>query len=193
MSEIKIIDPYKVSKDECPMVVFSDHTSGLIEWAIKWRTKAEYNHTMWMISPGEFVSQGNTYSTVSADRYMRKGNRLLFVEVIGLTEEQKAYIEESINKKLAFPWYRKMYDWIGIVGQAIGIHSLNVNGLNYCSEDVQVHLRAIGPCLEGDEELCGIINAVPKHPSPQGLLEYLLKFPKYFRIAGIWESKFHAK
>lgn len=183
---MKIISPHDVFHAECPLITYSDHTSGLIEWFIKMRHGSTVNHVMWLVEPGKFASQGNTYSIADSARYMRKGNRLLFIEIVGLTPVQKRIIQKSIEEKLMLPWYKKAYDWVGIFGQAIGVSAVNIKGLNYCSEDVAVHLKKIAPYV--DDELANIINGMNDHFHPDAQKEYLLSHPKYFRIYGIWNS-----
>jgi hypothetical protein len=170
-----------------PLIVFSDHTSGLIAALIKTRTDATYNHVMWAVEPGMFASQGNTYSKVPFKRYMQRTSRLKFVKVIGLTAIQKRIILTSINRKLALPWYKKLYDWFGIFGQAVGIKSINVNGLNYCSEDVALHLTSIVDYV-ADVAFYEALSLVPLHGSPEDLNAYFKKYPKYFATYGRWEG-----
>ena len=117
---------------------------------------------------------------------MKKGNRLKFVEVLGLTPVQRNLILASINKKLALPWWKKLYDWPGIVGQAIGLKWVNINGLNYCSEDAALHLRKLIDFT--DRELREALTGIPKHGSPQDLSDYCQKNPNTFKTVGKWES-----
>lgn len=175
--------------EDFPLIVFSDHTSGVIEFLIKFRTKGTYNHVMIMRRPGFFASQGNTYSEVPIHRYMDKGNRLKFVEIAGLTPVQKELIKASIERKLKLPWYKKMYDWVGIVGQAIGIKEINICGLNYCSEDVVCHLIPLIEHTEG--QLKEAIASLPIHGSPDDLVEYFKLYPNIFVQRGKWESDEH--
>lgn len=185
----KQLDPRNIPEADFPLIVFSDHTSGLVEFAIKWRTKGGYNHTQWANRPGFFASQGNTYSEAPIDRYMKKGNRLKYVEILGLTPVQKKFILASINKKLALPWYKKLYDWIGIAGQAVGIKWINTPGLEYCSEDVPQHLKYMAEkSMPEDSALRKVIMAIPKHASPAEFNEYLKKHPDFFRTYGRWDS-----
>jgi len=41
---------------------------------------------------------------------------------------------EWINYQVARPWYRRRYDWLGVIGHAIGLPWINVPWSNYCSE-----------------------------------------------------------
>lgn len=181
-----ILNPHEIGYDDLPLIVLSDHSSGLIEWIIKWRTKGTYNHIMWLIFPGLLASQGNTYSMVPIERYMRYGNRLKFIEVAGLTDIEKIRIRISIEKKLKLPWWKKLYDWPGILGQALGVTGININGLNYCSEDVVSHLF---PCIESVEgDLKEVLSQLPFHGSPEDLNDYFKQHPQHFKIYGRWDS-----
>lgn len=183
--------PELIPKKDLPLIVFSDQTSGLIEFLIKFRTKGSYNHVMMMIETGEFVSQGNTYSKVKTKRYMKKNSRLKFVALKGVTQDGVYAIKKSIEEKLALPWQKKAYNWLGILGQATGIKWLNFPGLEYCSQDVPQHLKtALARCPTGfPAPLDGIIKNIPNNPSPQQLNEYLHDFHSTsFPVYGKWEG-----
>lgn len=182
-----IKDPREILSNNMPLIVFSDHTSGLIEWAIKMRTKGLYNHVMLAMSKGKFVSQGNTYSEVGMERYMSKRNRLLFVEVLGLTNEQKQQWYKSVSERLRLPWWRKGYDWLGILGQAIGIKKLQLNGLNYCSQDIYVHLHAI-TLNNNQPDIKRVFEQLDPNGSPQDHHNVFSKNPGVFRFFGIWQG-----
>ena len=185
-----ILFPKEIKIEEYGIfVVYSDQTSGLIEWIIKMRTKGLVNHVMFSITPGWFVSQGNTYSEVEMDRYMKKGNRLYFFRLLGLTPEQEQAIRDSIKKKLALPWWRKLYDWIGISGQALGIKWVNIDGLNYCSEDNALHRRAVLPLIDiKDKNIYDFYRSVPLHEHPQGMFDEDMRNPEFMERYGYWEG-----
>lgn len=182
------MDPLSIPAPDFPLIVFSDNTSGLIEFLIKVRTDGNYNHVMWAIAPNTLASQGNTYSTVGFDRYMKKENRLKFVKVTGLTESQNLLILQSIKQKLARPWYQKMYDWIGILGQAIGWRGFSTPGWDYCSEDVPRHLLYMASFLDQDSPIKKAIFAIPPHLNPGDLNDHFKKYPDIFEVYGRWEG-----
>ena len=186
MNKLKKIDMRSINEKDLPLIVFSDNTSGLIEFIIKYRTKGAYNHVMWANKKGKFASQGNTYSEVDVSRYMKDGNRLKFVNILGITPYQRSLIIESIDNKLARPWYKKMYDWLGIFGQAIGLNKINIPGLNYCSEDAPQHLK--NAYFAFGFPMRAIIKNMPDHMSPQEFNEYLKKYPEIFAVYGYWDS-----
>lgn len=180
------VDPRFIFDDELPLIVLSDHTSGLVEWAIKMRTKSAWNHAMWMHRRGYFASQGNTYSEAPLSRYMGRQNRLKMWAIIGLTPVTKKLIIASINKKLARPWWQKRYDWLGIVGQALGIKWINTPWLEYCSEDVPQHLKNVSEYLL--EPLASVFRQIHRHTSPEDLNKFMEKHPECFRVHGYWQG-----
>ena len=183
------MEPEEIKEEDLPLIVFSDKTSGLLEFIIKFRTKGDYNHVMWSHRVGFFASQGNTYSEAPLGRYMKTGNRLKYFQVLNLTAVQRKLIIESINKKLKRPFWQKKYDWLGIAGQALGLTWINTPWLDYCSEDVPQHLKYMAEkSLNEDTPLYKIIMGIPKHTSPEALNEYLKKYPEHFKIYGKWEE-----
>jgi len=171
-----MINPYKIPKDRMPLIVLSDHSSGFIQWIIKWRTKANYNHIMLMLDPGEFISQGNTFSCTPLNRYVKERSRLKFWKIKDLKGCEKNRIGQSVNKDLNGSWWSKRYDYLGIVGQALGILKINSPSRMYCSERVSKYLRK----LNGFEDL-------PLHPSPKDLNEYFKTHPR-MEVYGRWSA-----
>src|SRR3990167_9081560 len=184
-------NPCDIKKEDGPFIVFSDQTSGWMEFLIKFRTKGNWNHVMLCLEPGYFVSQGNTYSKAPFSRYMRKNFRLKFVSIAGITEEGKQAIRDSVEEKLQLPWWKKMYDFPGILGQAIGVKGFNVPWWEYCSEDAPNHLKKAlkkAP-LEFPDPINGVIKHIPVHASPQEFNDYLHSFHStFFPVFGKWEG-----
>ena len=181
--------PKEIPQSAFPLIVFADHSYGWIESFIKMRTKGIYNHVMWAIAPDTLASQGGKYSKFPFSAYMKNGNRLKFVEIIGLNETEKQAILDSINEKLAKPWWNTRYDYIGIIGQAIGIKKVNNPWIDYCSEDVVTHLvNKLFKIIPNEHSFKSIIKNMPTHGSPQDLNEYIKKYPENFKTYLRWES-----
>lgn len=155
-----------------PLIVLSTHSSGFIAMWIRWRTKASYSHIMFQLYPGEYVSQGNTFSSIPISRYMTERSRLKFWKIKDLKEGEKNKLYQMINKDLKGSWWSRGYDWLGILGQLFGISKINSPGRMYCSERVAKYLREI---LEG----------IPEHPSPKTLNEIFKKHPR-LEVYGRW-------
>jgi hypothetical protein len=185
MSESNL-NPRDIPEQDLPLIVLSDHTNGLIQSIIKIKTKGFYNHAMWMHKPGMFASQGNTYSEIPVESYMRRGNRLKFIRIRGLNVLNKDQIRRSIKAKINRPWYKKTYDWLGILGQAIGLKKISTPGLDYCSEDVPRHLRCIAPI--DSNPLKSFIKDLPRHGSPEDLNEHFKKHKDVTQVYGRWDS-----
>jgi len=172
---MKFVDPNKIGNNDLPLIVFSDHTSGIIQFLIKWKTKSAWNHVMVMHRPGFFASQGNMFSEVPLSRYMKRQNRLKFLEIKNLTIVNRLLLLKRIERDLKAPWYKRFYDYLGIVGQAIGVKKVNSPGNMYCSERVANWLKAL-------------FTYIPKHPSPQNLNNVFSDHEQDFRVYGKWDG-----
>lgn len=170
-----------------PYLVFADKTYGWIESLIKIRTEGQYNHVMFAIAPDKFASQGGTYATFGFSAYMKKGNRLKFVEIVGLTDIQKGKIFESIGNKLNKPWYKKRYDFLGILGQAVGIKKVNNPWTDYCSEDVVEHIKNMAKIIPYEDKRKKVFVLMPDHGSPQDLNDYIKQNPEQFKTVARWD------
>ena len=179
-----MIDPLKIPKEDFPLIVFSDKTYGIVEFLIKLRTRGRYNHVMWAIAPNTFATQSGSFKLLPFKSYMQRGNRLKFVKVKCLDDGDKELIVSSTKVKSEKKWWKRSYDYLGIIGQALGIKKVNVNGLHYCSEDVVYHLARFS-CFY-DDNAQEVINSMPKHESPEGLNEYMKKHQDVFEVYGRW-------
>jgi len=170
-----MINPNEIKESDLPLIVLSDHSSGFIQWVIKFRTKANYNHGMSMIKPGEFASQGGTFSIAPLSRYMTSQSRLKFWKIKGLTDKEKALINRRINNRLNLPKWKRRYNWIGIFGQATGIKWISSPWVPFCSQQVKWDF------------LDGVIGGIPKHPSPKEL-NTIFKIHKRLELYGRWSA-----
>jgi hypothetical protein len=120
---------------------------------------------------------------------MKKNNRLKFVELVNLTPVQRALLQASIAAKLARPWWKKGYDWLGIFGQAIGQNWINNPWIDYCSEDPGQHLKnMVAKGMNPDEEWYKVAMGIKKHLSPQELSDYCKPFKNCFKLLLKWEG-----
>jgi hypothetical protein len=168
-----------------PVIVFSDHSTSLISYLIKLRTKGTYNHVMTLISDNLVASQDVVFAEKDVKRYMNRKTRLLFVEML-ISDEQKREYMRSVEEKLALPWWKRRYDWYGILGQAVGITSFNSDKLNYCSEDIIRHLLET---ITDDKRYNEIIFSLDRQSHPDGLKNTLLSYPDYFRVCATWDHE----
>lgn len=170
--------------EDIPILVFSDHTTSMFSWLIKWRTKGTYNHVMYYIGGGMFATQNNVYKKVKIEKYQHKKSRLLFFR-LKVSQQAKRAILKSIEDKLSLPWWKRRYDWWGIIGQAVGIKKFNARRLEYCSEDVIEHLSACIDLVNDDQE--AIITTLPRHEHPDKIKSIAMDNPLLFDMLGTWD------
>ena len=154
MKTLKLINPHDITDEDCPVFVQSSDTKSFFGWGIRKRTKSNWNHSMIMRKSGHFCTQGWTYKEVLIEKYMKRGIMMKFWVCQDITAEEKNAIMIKIKVDLKKPWYKKMYDIPGVVGQLFGLRWFNVPSLNYCSERTASKDRVILP-------------NIPPHPTPE--------------------------
>lgn len=169
MSE-ELIKFEDIDQKHMPLIVFSDSISSFVGSTIKVWTKGRYNHVMMMISPLYFVSQEpKGYRKVPLSKYINDHTRLKFVK-IDLTKQENAEIMDAVVHDLSLPWYKRMYDFVGVgIGQSVGrilpfMKKIQIPGVYFCSERVPKYYRKY-------------IN-LPKNMSPKDFNKILKSEPK---------------
>lgn len=181
-----INDPRLILQPDLPLIILSNQPNSLISALIDWRTDGSHCHAMLMIDHGEVVTQGFTYKTVPIDNYMKKNGEMTFVALVNSNISFKIAFRNSVDDRLKTPWYHKMYDFLGIFGQAIGMPWIHTPGLEYCSVDVIRHLtNACGALPKSDQD---VINAIPAQTNPQRFWEIIRNNPDTFAVYGRWSS-----
>lgn len=191
----RILDPRLIPQSETPLLVFWNQKGSLISDGIDWRTDipgiAPQSHAMLCINQGKFVSQKmtifNAYTEVPMEKYMIKGGVLTFVQLTNDNMEFSQAFTKSVQKRLLSLWWVTQYDYLGIVGQAIGLPWIHTPGLRYCSVDVLRHLVNSCPYLPKQDQL--VINNIPKEINPEALWNIILQHPKTFFVIGAWSAE----
>lgn len=182
-----INDPRTIPQTDMPLIVFSDVTHDWIGFLIKWRTAGDFDHAMWATVKGQFVVQDfSGYHEKPMDVYLKNGNRLKFMSLVNITPVAINILDASIDARLKQPWYRKAYDYLGIVGQALGMPWLHMPGLDYCSEDVILHLKHMAPGLPIADQT--VIANIGNQWNPEQLEDYMQVHPETFKEYGKWEA-----
>jgi len=156
MKTLKIIDPYEINKHDCPVFIQSADTRSFLGWGIRKRTKSWWNHSMIMRVPEKLVSQNNTYREIDVGVYMGHGRMMKFWVCHDITVSERNAIMIKLQRELNKPWYKRLYDYPGIIGQLFGLRWINIPSLNYCSERVSSKIRVILP-------------EIAKHPTPEDI------------------------
>ena len=171
------MNPYKITDYDVPYWVFSDLSSGLAQFLIKWWTNSLFHHAMMILWPGKFTSQGNIFSNTPMDRYLKKNSRLEFWRIIDLTIEERKKLYKMVMDDLALPKRKRRYDYLGVlIGQFSKIKKINHPNKYFCSERNAKYIRAIG------------ITDCPEHPSPEDLREFFKGSDRFERV-GEWTAE----
>lgn len=172
-----MLEPKKLKKEDLPLVVLVDDKRSFMGFAIKAHSRGNYSHIMDMVKPGIVATQSPTgFKELPIDRYMGPQFQMKFWCYKGITKRQKRAWREVVQKGLNDPWWKRSYDFLGIIGHLIPgrwTRKLNVPFTRYCSERVAENLR----------RTFGL--KIPKHLSPVELNTYF-ESNKNFEVYGYW-------
>jgi hypothetical protein len=188
-----INDPRLLLQSQEPFLIFCNENN-FIAQAIDWRTNLTgvhpWNHAMLSITAGDVVCQSmgifDAYKEQPMARYMVKGTQLAFVQMVNSSPDFVNAFTKSVQKRLTSPWWVTQYDYLGIVGQAVGLPWIHTPGLEYCSVDVLRHLVNSCPYLPKADQL--VINAIPREINPEALWQIILANPQTFFVYGYYDS-----
>lgn len=131
MSEDEVLS---IPKSALPLAVLSADSNALFSLGIRWRRNSTWNHFMWMHRPGYFASQGFTYSEVPVTKFIGVGKRLKFWHNPSWNLQERQALLNCIDVWLKKPAFTTRYDWIAIVGQALGVAWIQNPLTRICSE-----------------------------------------------------------
>ena len=105
--------------------------------------------------------------------YLRGKHRLKFWTRPDWTPDIRDHIREKIARRLALPWYKRLYDPIGIIGHAIGLTRLHIPALHYCSEFIA--------------DVLGRDNILVRQPSPADINRIFKNHPGIWKVFGRYD------
>ncbi len=175
-------DPLLFDKHTFPVIVLCDDLRSFVGWGIKAHTSGNYNHSMIMHKREFVVSQDfGGFNEKSISKYLTSNQMLKFWRVKDLTEIERVFIEAAINRRLALPWWRRSYDFLGtFIGQGLNIRWLQNPWREYCSEQVKHDYIDQISRLEGVKF---------GRPSPSDLDRVFKQYPDLFTCIGYWWSE----
>lgn len=194
MDILNIPDPRLLAASLGPWIVLSNNTKDPIAQAIDFRTDIKgidpIDHAMLSINQGEFVWESmsiwNAYRQGPMETFMVQGGQLKFVQLVNNNPAFTAAFSKSVQKRLARPGFENSYDFLGIIGQAVGLPFIHTPGLEYCSVDVIRHLVNACPTLPKEDQI--VINNIPRESNPEGLYQIILANPSTFKIYAQWDA-----
>lgn len=128
-----------------PAVVLTDSLRTHLGYTIKQHSHGYYNHACWMIRPGVIASQDWTFKTFAVKRYLDKKHRVKVWVNTDWSNYMRARMLADIQDQLDERLYKRLYDVLGVLGQAIRIRSINIPWLYYCSERVEKTFKVAEP------------------------------------------------
>lgn len=180
MEDRKFLDPTALEDKDFPIICLSDDRTGFFGWGIKAHEHGNYNHSFILHKQGLAVSQGfGTFKEIKIADYMKPTQMLKFWRIKDLTEAEKNMIYAAVTRRLALPWIRKTYDWLGIFGQFFHLNFIQSPWQTFCSE--QVRIDYISSIKRAND-------LTPKEPSPSDLDRIFKANTEVFECIGYWWS-----
>lgn len=155
-----------------PIIVLSDNLRSLFSLLIRRHEHGNYSHAMILYEKNKLASQEFLFRTRDLDKYKKPYIRLKFFELKEVSDEDREYAINKIKEDLKKPFYKRTYDFLGILGHVINFPSLNNPFRTYCTERVVKYLRLLK-------------YRPPSHPTPSELNEYLMK-NRCVKLLGYW-------
>lgn len=182
-----ILDPRTIPQSEFPFIVSKGGGIDLMSKLIRWRTKSWCEHSMLAINAGKFVWEdtANWYGEGPMEKYMVPDVCLKFYSLNNINPAAIEALRNYVYTRINSPWYHKMYDWLGIVGEAVGLPKIHTPGLEYCSVDAIHALESMGPPIGGDDQK--IIANIDPEENPGYLDMFENNYPKIFTCQYIYQ------
>lgn len=179
MAENRVfLDPQEFTEKDLPIVVLVDDLRGGLGFLIKEHTSGNYNHAMIMVKPGKVVTQNNLLKELDIKDYLKSYKMLKFWSIKNLTKDEKRILCSTIAIDLSKPWWERLYDYVGIFGQAIKIPVIQWPWAKYCSESVAGYLRLIPR----------FVSWLSRVPNPSEMDAVFKKHPADVEVKGYWWS-----
>ena len=125
----------RIPWDHYPIFMYSDGGS-LFGWLIRKADGSAGSHLWTLVGNDAIANQSITFRLVPVSKMAHYTTKLIHNPEF--TPEQRKIMMESIFSRLELPWYRRLYDVVGLVGELlerVGLH-LNLGKFDFCSEAV---------------------------------------------------------
>jgi hypothetical protein len=132
----------EITMTHCPVIVLTDNLRGWISNRIRRHTKGRYSHVLWAHKPGRGAEQAWRFQEIKISEYLQGGHRVKLWWNPDWTVQDRVLIRNEIDDRLT---RRGKYDYLGILGFALGVRWLNYGWREYCSEAAGAILRSVEP------------------------------------------------
>ena len=142
---------------DLPLVVLSRGFYSRIAVEISRFDHSLYNHFMWMIHPGKFVSQDFLFREVPAKDYLQGKHQLKFWYSRSWLPQKKLMVIDAIEDELKKHWIKRRYDFLQIIGIKLHIRQLQIPWLHICSDRAD-YLKILDSRYQGKHLTPGEVN-----------------------------------
>lgn len=128
-----------------PYLVFTDNLNSWLSAKIKRHTNGDYSHCFWYLGGDVAVSQDWIYHKVNMRKKYLQGKHRVKVWKVkheGGYGWPDSMINAHIKRRLNRGFFSKLYDLKGIIGQWLGVRSIQSPWRKFCSESVGDAIRA---------------------------------------------------
>jgi hypothetical protein len=181
-----ITDPRLIPEAAGPLIVSKGGGVDVFSRLIRWRTKSWCEHSMLFLNPGHFVWEGpaDFYKEGPMDGYMVPNVVLKFYRLVDMNADADSALRAYVDSRIKSPWYNKLYDWVGIFGEAVGLPKIHTPGLEYCSVDAIHALHTIMPYLPYKSRV--VLASIPPEENPGYLDRVMANSPDVFELYGTY-------
>lgn len=184
---LSVWDPRSIPQSDFPFIVSKGGGIDPISRLIRWRTRSWCEHSMLAINPGKFVWESATswYGEGPMEKYMIPDTCLKFYQLVNMNPAAYSALRKYVGDRIASPWWHKLYDWVGIMGEALGTPKIHTPGLEYCSVDAIHALESMVTALPAQDDV--LINNIPQEENPGYLDQVMVNYPKVFKLYGVYQ------
>ena len=139
----------RIPWDHYPIFMYSDGGS-LFGWLIRKADDSAGSHLWTLVGNDAIANQSITFRLVPVAQMAHYTTKLIWNPEY--TAEQRKTMLESIFQRLELPWYRRLYDVVGLVGEVlerVGIRFLQpmpMRELRVSCATPQTPIHASNPC-----------------------------------------------
>lgn len=127
-----------------PTIILSHHTRGKYGNLIKRFTGADITHAMILMHGNRVITQNLVIKEKSISHYVENDYYLEFYANPNWGEDERIIATSYVESRLNAPLSRRVYDFLGILGQATNLRWLQSPKNYYCSECVAELLNLLG-------------------------------------------------
>ena len=147
-----------------------------------WGLPNEVSHMMTLTKPGFFNCEAppQGFHQIPVQNYMTKGTNIYVFSFVNMNPQAYEAWCTIVNARLG----KEGYDFLQILGQAIGLDFLHMPGDEDCSEEGVYEMKGVAPYLGAHN--CQIIDMLSNQANPQQAINFCLQNPTIINFDGMW-------